>query len=160
MSCGGTIAWTGLIIIGSFVLYNMVENSDSAIKQRAEIERQRQEQAQQERRAKGIAACNRAANPPPEARAPRDAADAINDLSSTLDGITAKLDVSNIQHNLDEATLAGNAGLANKLRGDLETAKRAQADKDADNARRRAISEAHEQALQDIADCRQFRGEE
>ncbi len=58
-----------------------MENSDSAIKQRAEIERQRQEQAQQqaqqERTARGIAACNRAANPPPEARAPRDTADAI-----------------------------------------------------------------------------------
>ncbi|MGO8798934.1 MAG: hypothetical protein ACLQJL_07585 [Roseiarcus sp.] len=147
----------GLIIVGGFVVYNAMQKSpEEQQKERAQTEQQRQE----ERTAQGNEACRRAAAPPPEARAPHDTGDAIDDLSSVVDGMTAKLNVSNIQHKLDEATLAGDTAQMHKLRGDLNDAKRAQEAQQAETDRRLAVARIHEAALQDIADCRKFRGED
>lgn len=160
MSCTSSIGWVGVIVVGTYLIYNMMENSEEQQKRRAQIEQQRQQQEQQEGTTRGIEACKRAAAPPPEARAPHDTGEAIDDLSSVVDSITASLNVSNIQHDLDEATLAGNTELMNKLRGELDVAKRAQASQNAEKDRRLAIARAHEAALKDIADCRKFRGED
>ena len=84
----------------------------------------------------------------------------INDLTAVVEGITDGLDVSNIQHDLDEATLDGNAEQINKLRADLQAAKRVQIAKAAEINLRLAVAKVHEQVLKDIADCRKFRGED
>ena len=65
LGCTGVIGVFGLLVVGSFIFYNVMENSEEEVKHRAEIELQKQRQAQQERIARGMAACNRAANPPP-----------------------------------------------------------------------------------------------
>jgi hypothetical protein len=159
LGCTGVIGVFGLVIVGSFIFYNVMENSEEGVKRRAEFELQQQRQAEQERITRGIEACNRAANPKPAARAPRGAKESIEDITHTLNTMSADMDVSALEHQMDEATLAGDSELVNKLRGDLNVARRAAALKHAEERRREFAAEAHEQALKDIADCRKFRGE-
>jgi hypothetical protein len=137
-----------LIIIGAYLYYNYSSE---------EMQKQQQIQERQAYINRGIAACNSADDPAPEARAPRHTGDAIDDLASTIDVIGAKMDVSNIQSKLDEATLAGNTALINQLHYELEAAKRTRDIRVAENERRHKIARAHDQALKDIADCREYR---
>jgi hypothetical protein len=147
-----TGAWIGLIITGGIVLYCVATAGP------------RQEPAKpvavHSQHLDGLDACARADHPPPEARARYDATNALDDLAVTLDGLGTKLTVSGLQRQLDEATLAGDAEQANKLHADLSAAKQERDLKEAEIARRRAIRDSHKQALQDIADCRKFHGED
>jgi hypothetical protein len=110
---------------------------------------------------KGQEACQRADlswQLPPEVRAPSGAAEALNPTSA-IEHTSAVLKVQNIQDAMDQATLSGHAELVNKLRGDLDAAKRDRAGQEAATEHRLAVLKAHDAALQDIADCRKFRGE-
>jgi hypothetical protein len=105
----------------------------------------------------GNAACLRAENPAPEARASQTTGDALNGLSLTLDVAGDRIEVSTLQRHLDEATLAGSP--TEGLREELARAKQKLAVDAAESDRVHAISAAHDQALKDLADCRAFRNE-
>jgi hypothetical protein len=163
----GVLCLLGILAIVGFVLFYLIKSEPgpdlfTALQQASEkqatendqIENQNQLQAQQETRLRGQHACYRAAHPPPEARAPRDVNDTLSDMAASLDRLTNNLKVDGIQHAIDEAILSGNTDLTVKLRKDLLDARREKKITDAESDRRAAARDAHEQALNDIAECR------